>query len=177
MNNKRILSIFMALCVIAGLVLGIQTEVSAKTKKTVKLTFNGKSITLDTDRGQKNRQEPKTLSEVENKLGKKTRKGTEKDGGYGETYVWKKGKTKIVISEDVGGNGLGYASIEINDKNGSMDGLKVGMSKDKAVKKLKNAYGSKHVQVSKNSLFVDNTVVFSVDFKNGKVSSISWMRS
>ena len=177
MNKKRILSIFMALCVIAGLVLGAQTEVSAKTKKTVKVTFNGKSITLDTDRGQKARKEPKTLSAVENKLGKKSRMATDDDGVYGNAYVWEKGKTTIAISEDEANNGLGGISITIKDKNGSIDGLKVGMTKAKAVKKLKNAYGSTHVQVSKNSIYVDNTVMFGIELKNGKVSEITWFRS
>ena len=190
MNKKRILSIFMAFCVIAGLVLGTQTEVSAKNQKspTLTITFNGGSITLDFARAdiftvddEKNSQEPKTLDEVEEKFGKRTKMTkneitlSEDETKYWATYIWKKGKTKISISENPEINRLRDAIVDIKDKNGAINGIKVGMSKAKAVKILKNQYGSKNVDVGKNSVSAAYQLILYL--KNGKVSKIHWQRS
>ena len=183
MNKKRILSIIMALCLIAGSVLGTQIGVSAKNQKGIKITFNGKSVTLG------NSQEPKTLKAVEKKLGKKTRlaKGDEEWAGY--AYVWEKGKSNLIImqpsiampdQEDY----LGYACLDVNDKNISVAGVKVGMKRATAYKKLKATYGKKIVkQQKKGKIYTGITVdaelgtPIEYEIKNDKVSSISWMRS
>lgn len=187
MNIKRILSIIMALCAIAGLVLGTQTEVSAKNQKspTLTLTFNGGTITLDFVRAtvddKKDSKEPKTLAEVEEKFGKRSKMEEEKiespedETLYWYTYTWKKGKTKISISDNPQIPRLKYATIDIKDKNGAINGIKVGMPKAKAVKILKKQYGNKNVSVSKKSISAAFQLIISL--KNNKVSEIHFMRS
>jgi len=180
----------MALCLIASLVLGTQMEVSAKNQKSpnLTLTFNGGTITLDFARAdpftvddKKDSKEPKTLAEVEEKFGKRTKMTkdelilSEDETLYSYTYIWKKGKTKISISDNPQINRLKYAFVNIKDKNGAVNGIKVGMSKTKAVKILKKQYGSKNVNVSKNSISAALQLNFTI--KNGKVSKIYWMRS
>lgn len=59
MNKKCILQICIIFCIITSLVFGVQAEVLANSKKGIKITFDGKTVTLC------NSKEPKTLSGVE----------------------------------------------------------------------------------------------------------------
>lgn len=197
MNKKRILSSIFALCMVFSMLLTAQVNVSAKSAKGLKITFDGKSVTLNT------KSEPKTLEEVEKIWGKKTRLAGDGEEWNGYAYVWEKGKSKITImqalgiTDGAGGaeglgevdglykvDGLGYASIEINDKNISAAGVKVGMKGTTALKKLQKAYGKKNVKQIKNGktyteIYVNsgNGMPVSYNIKNGKVSNIYWMRS
>lgn len=85
---------------------------------------------------------------------------------------------------------LGYASFEVNDKNISIAGVKVGMKRNTAFKKLKKTYGQKNVKQQKIAdsdknkkshtvitLNIGAGMPVSYEIKNGKVSSIDWMRS
>ena len=183
MNKKRILSAFMALCMVFSMVLCTQVSVSAKAAKGVKLTFDGKSVTLNTG------SDPKTLAEVEKIWGQKTRlaEGDEEYAGY--AYVWEKGKSKIIIMQPSMAvpeleDALGYTCVEISDKNASVAGVKAGMKRAAALKKLQKAYGKKNVkQLKEGNAYTEISVnagsgmPVSYSIKNDKVSSIFWMRS
>lgn len=70
--------------------------------------------------------------------------------------------------------------IEIRDKNGTFAGIKVGMSKAKAVKKIRKVFGSRNVKVTSKSIYTTNgelTTAASVTIKNGKASRISALRT
>lgn len=187
-GRNRIISVLLALCMAAGMVLCAQTQAFAAAAKGVKVTYNGKSIVFDRQivyQGEKPsvklNSEPKTLKEVEKKWGKKTRlaKGTEEYAG--EAYVWKKGKTFISVRQDPGGECLGYAYVESKDKNVTVAGVKVGMKKAAAVKKLQKQYGASAVTADKGS---KGTIygggdwgMLEIQFKNNKITGILWMRS
>lgn len=179
MNKKRIVSIFMALCVIAGLVFGTQTEVSAKSPKPLTVGFKGKTITLIKDLNADLRMvggDTPKLQKLKQKWGKPSK--TE-DLGNITAYTWKKGKTSIEITDyDAVDGGLGSIQIDIQDKNASLCGVKVGMKKAEAVKKIKKALGSKPTKQGKY-LMADAGVYMPISFelKNGKISAINWVRS
>lgn len=183
MNKKRILSAFMALFMIFSMVFATKVNVSAKSAKGVKITFDGKSVTLNT------KAEPKTLEEVEKIWGKKTRLAEDDEEYAGYAYVWEKGKSKIIVMQPSKAvpefeDALGYTCAEISDKNASVAGVKVGMKRADALKKLQKAYGKKNVKQMKDgntyteiSVNVGNGMPVSYNIKSGKVSSIYWMRS
>lgn len=210
-NRKRIVSVLLSCCMAAGLLFAAPQSASAKTQTGVKVTFNKKTVVFDrtyVDEGgefkAKTKSEPKTLKDVEKKWGKKTRLAGKNEEYAGQAYVWEKGKTKITIMQDAGGAGLGYVELNIRDKNASVAGVKVGMKRAAAVKKLQKLYGKKRVAQlrdgqyaspdEKGSLNIDGKakgkaytsievsagadgMTLSFTLKNGKVSGIYWMRS
>lgn len=64
-------------------------------------------------------------------------------------YTWKKGKTTIKLNNFSGKESGDVGGIEIKDKNGSIYGVKVGMKKETALKKLRKAVGKNSVVVLK----------------------------
>lgn len=183
---KRIITVILC-AVLAITSTGINTAYAAQ-KLPLKVTFNGKSATLSKDLTADDRGTVK-IKTVKTKWGAPKK---EKNGGY-IYYTWKKGKASIQIGDDNGY--IGSIHIEINDKNASVYGVKVGMKKDAALKKLKNATGIKTVKSisdddyewmnekgiynGSESIIVNSATYMPISFslKNGKVSSIYWMRS
>lgn len=185
--RKRVLAA-LAFCMMLGVVLCMQTEASAAVPKGVKVTYNGKSITFNREITWKGDQpvvklhsEPKTLKDVEKKWGKKTRLAKDGEEYAGEAYVWKKGKTFISVRQDPGGKYLGYVYVESKDKNAAVAGVKVGMKKETAVKKLQKLYGKDAVMADKGKKGVITSGgdwgMLEITFKNGRISGIVWMRS
>lgn len=140
------------------------------------------------------------LSSVEKKWGKA--KVKKQDGVT--TYTWKKGKTEILVNNfDAEENYIGGIEIDIKDKNGSLWGVKVGMTKAAALKKIKKALGTKTVlgkkrtddglweidgKIPKSGVYIaanEETIdaytgvymPVTFELKNGKVASISFWRS
>lgn len=199
MNRKRILPALLAACMVFSLVLFAGADVYAESAGGIKIAFNGKkAVVLNSGA------EPETLSQVEKKWGKKTRLAEEYEEYAGDAYVWEKGKTFISIREYSAseGGGLGYVMLEIGDKNASVAGVKVGMKRSSALKKLQDSFGKKKVAQLKDgqyavpdggsftiegkasgkafteiSVMTENGMPLSFTLKNGKVSKISWMRS
>ena len=199
MIKKRFLSSLLAVCVVFSMIFCTRTDVYAKSTESIKIVFDGKkAITLNS------KSEPETLSQVEKKWGKKTRLAEGDEEYAGEAYVWEKGKTFISIREykESEGSGLGYVMLEVGDKNASVAGVKVGMKRSKAVKKLQKIYGKKKVALLKDgqyavpdgdsftidgkasgksyteiSVMTKNGMPLSFSLKNDKVKKISWMRS
>jgi len=187
MNKKRLLSAIISICIALSMVFCLPTDAAAATKG-VKVTYNGKSITFYS-RYDEESSEPKSLKEVEKKWGKKTRLAKEGEEYADMAYVWKKGKSKISIMQDFTYEGdqivyadrLGYVCAEVRDKNVTVAGVKVGMKKSTAVKKLQKLYGKKNVTADKGK---KGTITVSADagimeirYKNNKISYIFWMRS
>lgn len=78
-----------------------------------------------------------------------------------------------------------YIKIEITSKKAALNGVKVGMSYDTVLKKLKNKYGKGRISVQKNKKQIILSILCSgsdddfgmpvgYTFKNGKVSKISF---
>lgn len=92
--------------------------------------------------------------------------------------------------------------LEAGDKNASAAGVKVGMKRSRAVKKLQAAFGKKKVALLKDgqyavpdgdsftiegkasgksyteiSVMTENGMPLSFSLNNNKVTKISWMRS
>lgn len=188
MNKKRILSAFLTLCMVFCMVLFTRADVSAKSADGIKIVFNAKkAVTFNSG------SEPETLSQIESKWGKKTRLAEGYEEYAGEAYVWEKGKTFISIREykESEGGGLGYVMLAVSDKNASVAGVKVGMKKSRAVKKLQGIYGKENVVLLKEgqpavpdwkpcpeiSVRTEAGMPVSFSLKNGRVFRISWMRS
>ena len=94
-------------------------------KVPLKVTFNKKSVTLSKDINESIKKV--SLKILKKKWGKPKKKTND---GY-TTYTWKKGKTSIRYSAGK------FSDIDINieDRNGEMFGLKIGMTKDAALKR------------------------------------------
>lgn len=189
MGKKRILSGLLAVCMILCMTVCAQAGIASK----VKVTFNGKTIVFNS------KSEPKTLKQLEKIWGKKTGTPDEDDGSG---YVWEKGGTKLEIDEGLPGKGLGYIAMKITDQNAAIAGVKVGMTKDEALNKLKKIYGGKCVVVLKEGqdwdFYEEDSYIvtgkplsdkdecinvlrghyFPIYFylADGKVSEIQWMR-
>lgn len=96
------------------------------------------------------------------------------------TYTWKKGKTSIEITDyDVEKGGVGSISINIEDKNGSLCGVKTGMKKDDAIKNLQKSLGKKAVSEDGEYIMAltGPYMPVQIGLSDGKVSSITWFRS
>lgn len=199
MNRKRILPALLAACVVFSLVLFAGGGCLCRIHRRHKNCFQRKkAVVLNSGA------EPETLSQVEKKWGKKTRLAEGYEEYAGDAYVWVKGKTFISIREysASGGGGLGYVMLEIGDKNASVAGVKVGMKRSSALKKLQDSFGKKKVAQLKDgqyavpnggsftiegkasgkafteiSVMTEKGMPLSFTLKNGKVSKISWMRS
>lgn len=194
-HNKLKAAVALILC--AFIVLsGISTETAfaANKKIPLKVKFNGAEVSLIKDIYVDTDNLIPLLSSLKKKWG--TPKIDKHDGDW-SSYTWKKGKTRIEVNnwaffagamekeDDIMSGG----SFSIKDKNASVWGVKVGMTKDAALKKIKKALGIKKVYktyesgvcivAKKKSIEVWTDVSYPVTFelKNGKVTCISWLRS
>lgn len=185
-----------------------ETAYAAGKKMSLNVGFKGKTVNLikDINNGERNEI---TIASLKKKWGKP--KVKKSDDGYFVFYTWKKGKTKIEVGDAVVEAGkknysgyVGSISISIKDKNGSLWGVKVGMSKADAMKKIKKALGTKkvlkqkstkdgsieieggwpdvdevYISQGKDCINAWTGVYMPIGFgiKNGKVSSISFWRS
>ena len=71
-------------------------------------------------------------------------------------------------------------TITIGDKNGSLCGVKVGMKKDTAVKKLEKTFGTKATAYDEFiEIPTDTNGYLSVilELKDNKITSISWEKA
>jgi hypothetical protein len=147
------------------------SPVSAATpKKAISVTYKGKTKTLikisdvekDSYRGCV---EPDTLTKAWGKYTKKTDENI-------EDYIFKKGKSKVLIGTD--GDGWWSLDITIKDKNMALCGVKVGMTKAKAVKTLQSVFGKSAVTATDSKIEAENGVYLpvTVKLKSGKVTSI-----
>lgn len=153
-KTKRMLKVMLtiALCAImvtSGIGAWPVTSYAAGTKQPLSVNFCGTTVKLIRDLNDWSAN-PVKFKTVEKKWGKPTKKEQAYDKGMW-FYTWKKGKSSITINNfsglalgDVGG-----IEIEIKDKNASIYGVKVGMKKATALKKLEKAVGKEKVMVLK----------------------------
>ena len=75
--------------------------------------------------------------------------------------------------------GVGSISINIEDKNGSLCGVKTGMKKDDAIKNLQKSLGKKAVSEDGEYIMAltGPYMPVQIGLSDGKVSSITWFRS
>lgn len=179
MKTKKLFSLALVCALLVSVVFG-GTDVSAKSKVPFKVTYKGKTVTLVEDYntlGQNTKRV--SLQKVKKAWGKcKTKKES-----ACTTYTWKTKKTEIAISDNWHPGKVSGMSISIKDKNGSIAGVKVGMTKAQALKKLKKTFGSSHVKLDKytdsNKSFIriDNIGMNFFDIKSGKIVSMSYFSS
>lgn len=175
---KKIFSLVL-ICMLMASIIFSGTDVSAAQKPVLKVAYKGKTVTLvkNLKDSHKNNVSLKTVQKAWGKG--KAKKMT----GY-TTYTWKTKKTTIEISDNNNPGKVSGTSITIEDKNGSLAGVKVGMTKAQALKKLKKTFGAKHVKVQKfqgssNRYFitVDNIPMNNFQLISGKVTSIHYFSS
>lgn len=187
----------LVLCVCIALSgIGTETAFAANKKIPLAVTFNGKTVTLVKNlRSEENYCPALTsaLPSLKKKWGtpKKVKDGDDASSTY-STYIWKKGKTelKVHVESYKGKKGevVSYVEGAIEDKNGSLWGVKVGMKKDTALKKIKKALGTNIIyktlddQDQSEVFIVENKKIISAntgvympinfELKNGKVTGI-----
>ena len=153
----------MLLCAIITIT-GVCTETAyAAEDTTVKVTFKKKSVSEDGI-------ERVNLKTLKKKWGKPS-DTYEYYGTYG--YTWKKGKTEITYKDDTNTPERSALIINIEDKNGSINGVKVGMTKAKA-KKIFKKMGCE-VSISENiymTATLNDRISFSCTLENGKVVNV-----
>lgn len=170
MKKKLTTLLAVLLCTILT-VAGIcaDTAYAADYADTLKVTFKKKSVTLNVNR-EKIGIEPIKIKTLKKKWGKPE---VTKDE-YSAIYTWKKGKTEITYTDDFTAAFWSGFSITIEDKNASIAGLKVGMSKKKAEKILKTLG---EVNSNEDADFVQMTEAgrcnITCQYKKGKVSRIA----
>ncbi len=196
--KRHITALLCAALVMTGLEAG--TAYAAGKKTPLKVGYRGTTISLIKDLGTSTgRDDTPKLSSIKKKWGN-PKKGTSEGM---TTYTWKKGKTSIEITDfDAGKDGVGSITVDIRDKNGSLCGVKVGMKRDAAVKKLQKQFGKKVVLVVKEGQQIDmkddgsyiatgkatgegETIYVyagpympvSIELENGKVTALSFWRS
>jgi len=159
--------IIMILCTIIT-VTGISAETAYAADNTlIKVTFNKKSVKLKID-GEKGIKRVK-LNTLKDKWGTPE---VYKDE-YMERYSWKKGKTEIYYADDLTDPERSLISINADDKNAAICGIKVGMKKAKAVKIMKKLGAENPESNYIGAEFASRRVIIFCDFKKGKVSRIS----
>ncbi len=148
--NVMIAAALCAVITVSGILSGATASYAAEKKQPLKVDFCGKTATLMKDVYQWKQGSQVKIKTIEKKWGKPGKKEPGFDNGTWD-YTWKKGKTSITMNNYSGTalGDVGGISIEINDKNASIYGVKVGMKKDQALKNLKKAVGSEKVIVLK----------------------------
>ncbi len=171
--KSMLVLILCAMLAIAGIA-STDTAYAAGGKMPVKVTFKKKTVTIDS--GKSTNGADVQLETLEKKFGKPA-ETTENDC---TTYTWKKGKTTIEYAIYYMGDTVfqKHIGIDVQDKNAVLYGIKVGMNKSMALKKLKKAYGAKKSDIYGDSpevlRFNANCISSSVEFKNGKVTRIQY---
>lgn len=174
---KSIIALIICIAtIITSISAGTGTACAAGKKIPLKAGFKGTEIILVKDLNIGSREDTK-IKKLEKKWGKpsKTKRLNENE----TSYIWKKGKTSIEITNDsTCKDYVGGIHISIKDKNGSLYGIKVGMKKNMAAKKIKKTLGIK-AKDDDESLWVDTGCYAPISFeiKNGKVSFMHWGRS
>lgn len=150
------------LCVVIAITsTGMNTAYAAESKPSLKVTFNGKTVILIKVL-EDGSEEAVTVVDVVKKLGNPDKK--EKLDDFYTEYVWKKGKSSIGFSnykqsEDAD-DFLCHFGVRLEGKNDALCGIKVGMKKENALKKLKKMFGKNNICVAKEGQ--------SIQYKNGK---------
>lgn len=123
------------------MVLSMFSCVHADVASKVKIKFNGKKIVFNS------KSEPKSLSQLEQKWGKRTSVEYDEDNDTTD-YIWEKGTTILQIGSRNGMEGLGSVYVAVKDTNASVAGVKVGMKKEDVIKKLQDIYGEKNILIT-----------------------------
>lgn len=176
--KSMLAAVLCAAVIIAGISTGAGTACAASKKVPLKVVFNNSAVNLITDLNTSTgRGDTPKLKKLEEKWGSPSKK---KDDSGMTTYTWKKGKTAIEITDyDAEKGGIGSISINIEDKNGSLCGVKTGMKKADAVKKLQKSLGKKAVSEDGEYIMAlaGPYMPVQIELSDGKVISIIWFRS
>ncbi len=182
-------SIITAVLCAAVVIVGIRAEsgtaCAAEKKVPLKVVFDKTAVTLvkdlnDTKYNPGRVGESAKLKKLKEKWGGPSKKEVSENGlTY---YTWKKGKTSVKVNDQADKGYIGGISIDIGDKNGSMCGIKIGMKKADAVKKLQKLFGKEKVEVVEaedGEYILATSVYLPVHFglSDGKVTDMSWGRS
>lgn len=139
-GTKKLFPVALICALIISIIFS-STNVSAGSKFFLEVGYKGKTVTLF------NGKKRTSLKTVQKAWGKsKTASSYEASGLY--PYNWKAGKTKILIVSNRPNGKTGSMHISIKDKNGSMSGVEIGMTKAQALKILKKKYGSRNLEVT-----------------------------
>lgn len=175
MKKKITTIITMLLCAILTITaISTDTAYAAEKNIPVKVTFKKKSLTVNanTEKGGIDRVK---LSTLKKKWGKPS---TSKSELMAE-YAWKKGESEVKYVDVYEAPHSSLIYITAYDKNASVSGIKVGMSKSKAKKLLKKLGkveeqkdGSGQLDVLYVNILDGGNAYINCYIENGKVSGI-----
>lgn len=174
-----ITAVLCAAVVIAGIRTESGTACAAAKKVPLKVVFDKTAVNLIKDLNGGHGDTAK-LKKLEEKWGRPSKK---KAGDGTTSYTWKKGKTSVEVNDYLAEKGcIGSIHISIEDKNGSMCGIKIGMKKTDAVKKLQKLFGKEKVEVVEAEdgeyiLATSGYLPVHFGLSDGKVTDMSWGRS
>jgi hypothetical protein len=162
---RKLIIFVLCFVLVFGNVIAVPAQAKG-TKGKITVTYKGKTVTvLDSKTKKKGCVSPSKLNKVFGKSGDYT------DSNTKIIYrAWNKGKSRIEVTESYGWYGLG---IFIKDKNISLCGVKVGMSKSKAVKILKKTFGADAVTATDKKIEVEDPFGYGLityKLKSGKVT-------
>lgn len=170
--KKFIKSIFAAmLCAIIAIGTVGTTTAQAADNATIKVTYKKKSVNLKvTDTGVK-KVSYKTLKK---KWGKPSDTQKEKVAGYCDyaQYTWLKGDTNICFTDNYETPERSCYYIMISDKNASINGIKIGTKKDKAVEILEDMGATVEAEKTYISVVFNDRVSLSFGLEKGKVTNL-----
>lgn len=152
--KSLIAAVLCAVIAITGI--GMDTARAAESKPPLKVTFNGTSVSLIKVLGDGS-EKAVTVGAVVKKLGSPDKK--EKIDDFYTRYVWKKGKSSIEFtnykqSEDAD-DFLCHFDVHLQGRKDALFGIKVGMKKENALKKLKKTFGKNNVCAAKEGQVIN----------------------
>lgn len=126
------------------------TAYAAKSKPPLKVAWNGAAVSLV--KVQKDgSEEAASLETVVDKWGEPDKK-VKLDDVYTQ-YFWKNGKSTVQFdtckNSDTGDAFLCHFFVQLKGKNDALCGIKIGMKKETAIKKLQKMYGKNNVCAAK----------------------------
>ena len=180
--KRRFLAMGICLAVLFCSLAPVQPVNAAAETINLTVRYKGKNVTFEAYRNPNTSKtkivkKAKTYAAVKKAWGK----ANVVEGGVGGyAYTWKSGKTEIWFNTDEKGKRSESILIDIKNKKATLCGIKVGMSKKQALRKLRKQWGKKNVSTTKNQILVQTypgLIPMTFDLKSGKIRSIYYMHS
>ena len=177
--KKRFLAISICFAVLFGSLTPVQVADAAPKTASITVRYKGKNVTFMTYRNLNKSYSKIKITPISKKyatIKKKWGKAKKMTTPLNFPNAWNTGKSYIGFTTYKNGK-LSAIGIDIWDKNASVCGVKVGMSKKQALQKLRKQFGKKLVTAEKNLIAVNVPPAepFYVSIKSGKVESLYYM--
>lgn len=177
--KKRFLAISICFAVLFGALTPVQVADAAPKTASITVRYKGKNVTFMTYRNLNKSYSKIKITPISKKyatIKKKWGKAKKITTPLAFPKAWNTGKTYIGFTTYKYGK-LSAIGIDVMDKNASVCGVKVGMSKKQALQKLRKQFGKKLVTAEKNLIAVNVPPAgpLYMKLKSGKVESLHYM--